>query len=148
MKSEFGHNKGINPCIDTARFLQHQLLEILVRSVPLLHQNTVLVEFTHQIFNQLVLERQLLQQQVLRQRIHHYRFLQAVFKMVADQLQSLVIPVNHRCRTPVSQRNLFLHFHLHRVKFLDWFVNYADCILADHHVVFSDPFGHEVHFIL
>lgn len=68
--------------------------------------------------------------------------------MVADQLQSLVVPVYDRGGTPISQRNLFLHVHFHRVELLYRFINDADCVLADHHVVLADPFRHVVHFIL
>ena len=68
--------------------------------------------------------------------------------MVADQLESLVVPVYHRGGTPISQRYLFLHVHFHRIELLYRFINDADRVLADHHVVLANPFSHVVHFIL
>ena len=120
----------------------------MIRFIPLLHQNTILIELTHQILYQLILERQLLQQQMLRQRVHHYCLLQIVLQMIANQLQCLIISVNHSRCSSIRQRYLLLHLYLHRIQLFNRLIDDTDRVLADHHIVFPYHFCHILHLVL
>lgn len=129
--SKLGDHNGIDALIDVVPLLQNDLLELAVGTVPLLDQLLVLIEFAHQLADQITLQRQLLEQHVLRQIIHHNGLLHAVLEMVHHQLQGLLVPVNHSAGAAVGQVEFLLHFYAHESEFLDGLVDDAEGVLAD-----------------
>jgi hypothetical protein len=68
--------------------------------------------------------------------------------MVDDHVQSLTVAVDDCGGAAVGQGQFFLHIILHSVELFDGFVDYANGILADHHVILTYFLGHKIDLFL